>query len=153
MVSFLSMGVKMNLSKKVSAKFETKMAEKGWSFEKTENGKQYLDGLVQEFYEIFVQGYMSAPVWDNGFHVIARITDKGLQFGETPHIHFKKSTADRLLRYHAHKHGKGFIALSGLKMHLKELEKCMGRKVHPNKKTVHQEKQPEVVIQEQPKTE
>lgn len=144
MVSFLSMGVKMNLSKKVSAKFETKMAEKGWSFEKTENGKQYLDGLVQEFYEIFVQGYMSAPVWDNGFHVIARITDKGLQFGETPHIHFKKSTADRLLRYHAHKHGKGFIALSGRKMDLKELEVCMGGKIRKNNN---------MIVQEQPKTE
>lgn len=134
----------MNVSKKVSAKFETKMVEKGWSFEKTENGKQYLDGRVQEFYEIFFQGYMSAPVWDNGFHVIARITDQGLQFGQTPHIHTNKKMVDRLLRYHAHKHGEGFIALSGLKMHLKELETCMGRKLRKNNK---------MIIQEQPKTE
>jgi len=129
------------------------MHEKGWSFEKDETGKQYLDAQVQAFYEIFFHGYMSAPVHENGFYVIARITPKGLQFGETPHIHISKKKVDQLLRYHTHKHGEGFIALSGLKMHLKELEKCMGRKVHPNKKTVHQEKQPEVVIQKQPDTE
>lgn len=142
----------MNVSKKVSAKFETKMAEKGWSFEKTENGKQYLDARVQEFYEIFVQGYMSAPVWDNGFHVIARITNQGLQFGPTPRIHTSKKTVDKLLRYHTQRHGEGFIALSGLKMHLKELENCMGHKVRDNKKTVYQ-KEPQVVVQKQPDTE
>ncbi len=134
----------MNLSKKVSAKFETKMAEKGWSFDKTENNRQYLDGRVQEFYEIFFQGYMTAPIWDNGFHVIARITDKGLQFGETPRIHISKKKVDKLLRYHTHKHGEGFIALSGLKTHLKELEVCMGGKIRKNNN---------MIVQEQPKTE
>lgn len=142
----------MDLSKKVSAKFETKMAEKGWSFDKTENGKQYLDARVQEFYEIFVKGYMSAPVWDNGFHVIARITDKGLQFGPTPHIHTSKKKVDQLLRYHTQRHGEGFIALSGLKMHLKELENCMGRKVRANGKAVYQ-KEPQVAVEKQPDAE
>ncbi len=119
----------MNLSKKISAKFETKMHEKGWSFEKDETGKQYLDAQVQAFYEIFFHGYMSAPVHENGFYVIARITPKGLQFGQTPYIHKYKVRADKQLCYHAKNHGEGFIVLSGRKVDLKELEVCIGRQV------------------------
>lgn len=138
---------------KVVVKFQTKMAEKGWKMDYDEKERKFLDPIVQEFYEVFLQGYMSAPVWDNGFHVIARITDKGLQFGQTPYIHFTKATVDKQLRFHTQHHGEGFIALSGRKMDLKELEACMGRKISSKKSVIIQQNQPKVEAQKEPDAE
>ena len=138
---------------KVVVKFQTKMAEKGWKMDYDEKERKFIDPIVQEFYEVFLQGYMSAPVWDNGFHVIARITDKGLQFGQTPYIHFTKATVDKRLRFHTRYHGEGFIALSGRKMDLKELEACMGRKLTSKKSVIKQGVPPKAEDQKQPDAE
>ena len=115
----------------VVTKFQTKMADKGWNLEYDRVLRKFVDPEIQKLYEIFFDGFMSGPVGDTGFHVVARITDKGLHFGHSPYIHKKRNLAVKAQQRHAHMHGGGFILLSGNHRDLKELEACLGYEI-PN---------------------
>lgn len=115
----------------VVTKFQTKMADKGWNLEYDRVLRKFVDPEIQKLYEIFFDGFMSGPVGDTGFHVVARITDKGLQFGHSPYIHKKRNLAVKAQQRHARMHGEGFILLSGNYRDLQKLESRLGYEI-PN---------------------
>lgn len=122
-------------------KFQVKMREKDWNLEYNQKERRFVDPVVQEFFEVFNEGFRSAPSFSDCFYIVARITEEGLQFGSNPYIQASYKRAKIQMIHLTRKFGDGFIAMAGRDSDLKELEAKLGYKLREVPRNKSKQKQ------------